>query len=116
MPIAPYHVLRLAAVVRIITSDITTPSERGKYLGGISAAWGLSTTLGGFVGGAIITIVSWRAVFLVNLPIGGLAAMVLYWNLNVPRKQGKSLQDHAAEFDLLGLILIGGGSAACTSR
>lgn len=100
-------------VVRIITSDITTPSERGKYLGGISATWGLSTTLGGFVGGAIITIVSWRAIFLINIPIGGLAGFMLYSGLNVPKKQGKTLKEHLKEFDLLGLLLIGGGSAAC---
>lgn len=39
--------------------------------------------------------------------------MVLYTNLNIPRKQGKSFQDHLKEFDLLGLLLIGGRSAAC---
>lgn len=100
-------------MVRIITSDITTPLERGKYLGGISAIWGLSTTLGAFVGGAIITALSWRAIFSVNIPIGGIAAIMLYSNLRIPRKQGKSFQDHLKEFDLLGLLLIGGGSAAC---
>lgn len=100
-------------MVRIITSDITVPAERGKYLGGISAVWGLSSTLGGFVGGAIITVVSWRAIFLVNIPIGAVAGFMLYSGLNVPKKQGKSLQEHRREFDLLGLLLIGGGSAAC---
>lgn len=101
-------------MVRIITSDITTSSERGKYLGGVAAIWGLSATLGGFVGGAIVTIVSWRAIFLINIPICGLAGLLLTYGLNVPKKQKKTFQEHLKEFDLLGLVLIGCGSAACT--
>jgi len=111
----PVLLTTVPTVVRIITSDITTLTERGKYLGGISATWGLATTLGGFVGGAIISTISWRAIFFVNVPIGGLAALMLFYGLDVPKKQGNTLKEHIREFDLMGLTLIGGGSAACKS-
>src|SRR5438552_1955681 len=47
-----------------------------------AAAWAagasLALTAGPFVGGALITLTGWRAIFLVNLPIG-LAGLWLTW-------------------------------------
>jgi DHA2 family methylenomycin A resistance protein-like MFS transporter len=43
---------------------------RGRAVGIWAAGASLALTAGPFVGGALITLVGWRAIFLVNLPIG----------------------------------------------
>jgi DHA2 family methylenomycin A resistance protein-like MFS transporter len=51
---------------------------RGRAVGIWAAGASLALTAGPFVGGALITLVGWRAIFLVNLPIG-LAGLWLTW-------------------------------------
>lgn len=52
--------------------------ERGRAVAIWAAGASLALTAGPFVGGALITLVGWRAIFLVNLPIG-LIGLWLSW-------------------------------------
>jgi DHA2 family methylenomycin A resistance protein-like MFS transporter len=54
------------------------PKQRGRAVGFWAAGASLALTAGPFVGGALITLVGWRAIFLVNLPIG-LIGLWLAW-------------------------------------
>jgi EmrB/QacA subfamily drug resistance transporter len=60
----------------IIRNVFTDPRERALAVGVWGAVPGISMALGPIVGGALVDAFSWRAVFLVNLPIGG-AAVIL---------------------------------------
>src|SRR5690606_34240936 len=51
--------------------------ERGKAQGFIGAAFGLSTVIGPLIGGIIVETLSWRWLFLVNLPVGLIAFGVI---------------------------------------
>ncbi|NUR85129.1 MAG: MFS transporter [Nonomuraea sp.] len=51
--------------------------ERGKALGIFSAVSGLAMTLGPVVGGVLTTAFGWRAIFLINLPIGAFVLIAL---------------------------------------
>src|SRR5216683_6884200 len=51
---------------------------RGRAVGIWAAGASLALTAGPFVGGGLITLVGWRSIFLVNLPIG-LAGLWLTW-------------------------------------
>jgi len=54
------------------------PKARGRAVGFWAAGASLALTAGPFVGGALITLIGWRSIFLVNLPIG-LAGLWLAW-------------------------------------
>ena len=71
---------------------------RGRAVAMWAAGASLALTAGPFVGGALITLTGWRAIFLVNLPIG-LAGLWLAWRFasETPRLQQR-------EFDLPGQI------------
>jgi EmrB/QacA subfamily drug resistance transporter len=63
-------------IVITVIGDLYTPAERGRVQGLFGAVWGFAGVAGPLLGGAIVHSVSWRWVFLVNLP-PGLAAMVV---------------------------------------
>lgn len=45
------------------------PEDRGRAIGAWSGLGGVATAIGPFLGGYLITAVSWRLVFLINLPL-----------------------------------------------
>ncbi|GAB7001910.1 MAG: DHA2 family methylenomycin A resistance protein-like MFS transporter [Bradyrhizobium sp.] len=71
---------------------------RGRAVGVWAAGASLALTAGPFVGGALITLVGWRAIFLVNLPIG-LAGLWLAW-----RFAGETARHQQHRLDLPGQL------------
>jgi DHA2 family methylenomycin A resistance protein-like MFS transporter len=71
---------------------------RGRAVGMWAAGASLALTAGPFVGGALITLVGWRSIFLVNLPIG-LAGLWLTW-----RYASETTRSRQREIDLPGQI------------
>ncbi|MGY8711496.1 MFS transporter [Bradyrhizobium sp. 18BD] len=69
---------------------------RGRAVAVWAAGASLALTAGPFVGGALITLVGWRAIFLVNLPIG-LAGLWLSW-----RYASETTRAPSREIDLPG--------------
>jgi EmrB/QacA subfamily drug resistance transporter len=54
----------------IVIADIFPPEERGKYIGLMSAVFGLSTIIGPTIGGYLTDYLSWRWCFFINIPLG----------------------------------------------
>jgi EmrB/QacA subfamily drug resistance transporter len=61
------------SIVRNVFED---PRERARAIGVFAAMFGISMALGPVLGGFLVSAISWRAIFLVNLPFG-LAAIAL---------------------------------------
>lgn len=53
--------------------DVVAPRERGRYQAYIGSAWAIAAVAGPLVGGTVVDHVSWRWLFLVNLPLGAVA-------------------------------------------
>ncbi|KAF7331017.1 Membrane transporter [Mycena venus] len=96
-------------LVQIVIGDIVSLEERGTYGSFVGAMWGVAGVIGPLVGGALTDHVSWRWCFWINLPTGGLAAVLLFFSLNLNPHHGKPLRDHVREFDFVGLFLFVGG-------
>jgi EmrB/QacA subfamily drug resistance transporter len=84
----------------IIRNVFTDPRERAQAIGVWGAMIGLSIALGPVLGGVLVDTVSWRAVFLVNLPVG-LAAILL-----TARYVPESRAEHTRRIDPVGQLLI----------
>lgn len=83
----------LMSLALAIIADIVSPRERSKYQGYFMAVWGTSSVLGPVIGGffagadTILGIDGWRWVFLVNVPVGIVALIVVTKFLNVPHNK-----------------------------
>src|SRR4051794_13371945 len=74
-----------------IMGDILAPRERARYQGYFLAVFGVSSLLGPLIGGLfagadeILGIAGWRWVFLINVPIGIFALLIVLRFLHIPR-------------------------------
>jgi EmrB/QacA subfamily drug resistance transporter len=81
-----------------IMGDILAPRERAKYQGYFLAVFGISSVIGPLVGGLfagadqILGIAGWRWVFLINVPIGLIALLIVLRFLHIPRHPGHSVR------------------------
>ncbi len=79
----------LFTLVLAIIGDIVSPRERAKYTGYFMAVFGTSSVLGPLVGGflagqdTVLGLTGWRWVFLVNVPLGLAALVVVVRTLHV---------------------------------
>jgi MFS family permease len=65
-----------------------------------AALVGIGLVLGPTLGGQIVEHLSWRWVFLINLPLGGLAWAAAWWSMRLPH------HDEPTPLDLLGSALL----------
>jgi EmrB/QacA subfamily drug resistance transporter len=84
----------------IIRNVFTDPRERAQAIGVWGGMIGISIALGPVVGGLLVDTFSWRAVFLVNVPIGILA--IVLTALFVP----ESRADRPRRVDPVGQLLV----------
>lgn len=76
-----------------IMGDMLAPRERAKYQGYFLAVFGISSLIGPLVGGLfaganqILWIAGWRWVFLINVPIGVVALIIVMRFLHLPKRE-----------------------------
>ncbi|OQV03821.1 hypothetical protein CLAIMM_08815 [Cladophialophora immunda] len=79
----------MSVLIEMIICDLIPLRQRGNYFAIIFGLIALGTALGPFFGGLIVEYSTWRWVFYLNLPIGGVALSLLLaflkvrWNKNV---------------------------------
>ena len=82
-----------------IIATLFPPERRGAAFGIWGAVGGLATITGPTLGGAIITYISWRWIFFINVPIG-IAALILTFAIIPDIRPGRR---HG--WDLVGVVL-----------
>ncbi|KAH7322407.1 major facilitator superfamily domain-containing protein [Stachybotrys elegans] len=86
----------------VILSDLVPLGFRGQYVAILLAIFGIGTTLGPFIGGAITDNASWRWVFYINLPIGGTSLALMYWFLHLNYDKQMSFTQKIKRIDVVG--------------
>jgi EmrB/QacA subfamily drug resistance transporter len=84
-----------------IIADTFPQNERGRAFGITGTGYSLGAILGILVGGAFVTFLSWRYIFLINLPIGIIATAVGFFMLRERSPKIKS------KLDIGGMVILG---------
>ena len=94
------------ATVNTLAGDLYSPRERGRVQGWLSSVWGVAAIAGPALGGAFAEYASWRWVFLINLPIGAIALLLIvrFVHETPPRRQ------HRIDYAGASLLLLAGGA------
>ncbi len=96
-----------AAVMMALTlafvAETVPGTQTGRAMGLLGTMSAIGTALGPSLGGFLIAGLGWRAIFLVNLPLGLLAIMLAYRYLPADRQQPTTAR---ARFDHLGALLL----------
>jgi len=85
------------------------PADRARAIGAWSGLGGVATAIGPLLGGYLIGAVSWRAIFLINIPLG-IIVMALATR-HVPETRDPNASGH---LDFIGASLAGLGLAGTT--
>ncbi|PWN98105.1 MFS general substrate transporter [Tilletiopsis washingtonensis] len=96
----------IIALAQIVLGDIYTLEQRGAAQGLFGAVWGLASVSGPLIGGAIADATTWRWLFLINLPLGVVPFVVLFFNLKVNNTRKRTPREVWAEFDVYGYLLL----------
>jgi EmrB/QacA subfamily drug resistance transporter len=99
----------LFSLALTIIGDIVPPRERSKYQGYFLAVFGTSSVLGPVIGGflagqdTILSVAGWRWVFLVNVPIGIFALLLVMRSLHLPHTR----RDHRIDWPGAVALVVG---------
>lgn len=90
---------------------IAAPEKRAQLLGLAGATYGVSAVLGPLIGGAFTDKVTWRWCFYINLPVGGLAAAIIFFFYTTPsyaQPAQATLKEKILQMDFVGAALMMG--------
>ncbi|KAF3003881.1 hypothetical protein E8E14_007868 [Neopestalotiopsis sp. 37M] len=95
-------------IVDVIISDLVPLRERGNYMAFVLMVYFIGIALGPYVGGALVESTTWRWVFWINLPVGGVSMLMIFAFLRVQYNKEMTFLQKIRRVDYIGnLLLIG---------
>ncbi|KAL2069298.1 hypothetical protein VTL71DRAFT_15636 [Oculimacula yallundae] len=82
-------------------------AKRPAYTGMLGGMYGIASVVGPLMGGAFADKLTWRWCFYINLPVGGLAMVALFFFFKSPPQVARSstrLKDKLQQFDPIGTL------------
>lgn len=99
----------ILALTYVITAEMSSPHDRGRWLGVISSQWAIGSTIAPSVGGALAQYADWRWIFWLSLPFCVSAFILIPFLL---RPHGGLLP--GVRRDLLALDWLGAFALVCS--
>ncbi|KZV93930.1 MFS general substrate transporter [Exidia glandulosa HHB12029] len=102
----------ILSMPQIILSDLVSLRERGTYNGILAVTWSVAIITSSAIAGALSDAGQWRWIFYLNIPITGVAILLVlkYLKMNVPQD---SLKEKFKKMDILGNLIIIGSTCSC---
>lgn len=99
-------------IVDVIVSDLVPLRERGNYIAIVLLVYTVGLSVGPWVGGVIVANTTWRWVFYINLPVGGLSMLMILAFLRVRYNREMSFRERIARIDYIGNLILVGSTVA----
>ena len=88
-----------------IVGDVFPPAERGKWSGLLGGVFASASVLGPLIGGTLTDHVHWRWVFYINLPLGSVALLVLFFGMPALRPLTRPKLDYRGAVLLMATVV-----------
>ncbi|MCG5220043.1 MFS transporter [Streptosporangium soli] len=98
----------IQAITQTVAGDLYPIQERGRISALFGTVWGVSALAGPAIGGVLSEFASWRWIFLLNLPVGAAALVVI----TIWLRETVPLRTDAQRLDLAGTALLAGAIVA----
>lgn len=95
----------ISSTVNTIAGDIYTVEERGRIQGYLASVWGVSAVIAPALGGIFAQYLTWRWIFLVNIPLGIFAFILVARGL----QESVTRREHRIDYAGALLILLAAG-------
>ncbi|AEO71940.1 uncharacterized protein THITE_2032283, partial [Thermothielavioides terrestris NRRL 8126] len=96
----------MTMIISVIMSDLVPLRDRGNFQAILAMTYGVGMAAGPIIGGAIVQSTSWRWVFYINLPVGGVSLVLLWLFLRVKWDRETKPLDRLRRIDILGNALL----------
>jgi EmrB/QacA subfamily drug resistance transporter len=83
-----------------VVGDLYSVEERARVQGYIASVWGASSVVGPTLGGLFADYLSWRWIFFINVPLGAIAAFMLWRNF------AERVERRRHQLDIAGGVLL----------
>lgn len=90
----------IAPVSMTIIGDIYSKEERSHIQGYLSSVWGISAIMGPALGGLMVESFTWRFIFWMNIPLGILSIVGIWFFLH------EQIEKKKQEIDYIGAVLL----------
>ncbi len=94
----------LFALTFTIIGDAVSPRERGRYVGFITSVFTVCSVIGPLLGGFFVDHLTWRWIFLVNVPLGAIAMAVSHRALRLPFVRQQRAVDYVGATLVVGAV------------
>jgi len=94
----------IVPIAMTVVGDLYTVEERGRIQGWLSSVWGISAVAGPALGGVLSEYGSWRWIFLLNVPVGAAALVMIATHLH------EDIAHRTHRIDYLGVALLAVGA------
>ncbi|GAA5852177.1 hypothetical protein JCM8547_006690 [Rhodosporidiobolus lusitaniae] len=92
-------------MTEIVVVDLVPIAERGAYLGILASVWAFASAIGPPIGGALASASAWRWLFYLNLPLSGLAMILVALFLNV-RSPKTTRKEKLEQMDFVNILFV----------
>ncbi|KAI1456980.1 MFS general substrate transporter [Annulohypoxylon moriforme] len=96
----------MTAIMGIVISDLVPLRLRSSYQAILAMTYAIGMAIGPVVGGAIVQNTTWRWVFYINLPVGGVSLALLWLFLRVKWDRETKIRDKLKRIDVVGNALL----------
>ncbi|SCZ90253.1 BZ3500_MvSof-1268-A1-R1_Chr1-3g01871 [Microbotryum saponariae] len=100
----------ILTMTEIVVVDLVPLAERGAFFGIFGAVWAFASAIGPPIGGALASAGAWRWLFYLNLPLTGVAAVLVIFFLRIKAPQ-TTLKEKLAQMDYFNLVFVAGATS-----
>ncbi|SCZ90251.1 BZ3500_MvSof-1268-A1-R1_Chr1-3g01870 [Microbotryum saponariae] len=99
----------ILTMTEIVVVDLVPLADRGAFFGVIGSVWAVASAIGPPIGGALASAGAWRWLFYMNIPLAGIAFVLVAFFLRIKAPE-TTLKEKLEQMDYLNIVFVIGAT------